>query len=234
VTDGKNKTITLNNVGNNDQTFTITSESGQLQTYTVHVYKLNNVADLETLTLTNGLTLNFEAGTTTYDVTAPYKTTSTTVGATAVSGATVKSGTGLFELTNIAPTKNTKQVVVEAENCKTEYNAVPGNTCTEKTYTINVTRTAASTNNNAGEVKVTKGAQEYTVTPKGDSEFDVVVPNNISDVTINVTAEDTLATVSAEGKNGTQMLNVIGNNDYTFKITSESGVEKNTQFIHID
>ena len=71
-------------------------------------------------------------------------------------------------------------VTVSPENCKSTYASVPGNTCVTKTYTVNVTRTAASTNANLADLKV----NNVTVPQFSADRFEY----DLDDVANNVTA----------------------------------------------
>lgn len=213
------------NIGNNDFDIVVTAASGDTKTYTVSVYRLSNDATLSSLTLTNSISIgSLQTGKYIYTATVPYETTNTTVSATAThTNATVKSGTGAWNLTNTGTTKNTKIVKVEAENCKTEYASVPGNSCTDQDYTIEITREAASNNNFLSDLTVDgttvpgfiKTTKTYTLSD---------VSNSKTTMTIGATVEDTgKATI----KSGTGTVNLgVGNNSFDVVVKAQDGTEE--------
>ncbi len=197
----------------------VTAESGNVKTYTVKLYRLDNTNTLSSLALSNvTLSPSFASGTTSYTASVPYTTSSTNVSATASSSKATLSGTGSKSL---AVGSNTVNVVVSPENCKSDYSSVPGNTCQTKTYTVTVTRAAASTNNYLSDLKVdgatvtgfNKNTLEYTLTPVAASK---------SSIAIAATAEDTTATITGTG---TKTLST-GNNSYNIVVKAQSGAER--------
>ena len=211
-------------VGDNNFDIVVTAANGDTETYTVNVYRLSNDATLTSLTLTNSISIgSLQAGKYTYTATVPYTTTSTTVSATAThTNATVKSGTGAWNLTDTGTTKNTKIVKVEAENCKTEYRSVPGNSCTDQDYTIEITREAASSNKFLSDLTVDgttvpgfiKTTKTYTLPD---------VSNSKTTMTIGATVEDTgKATI----KSGTGSVNLnVGDNTFNVVVKAQDGTE---------
>lgn len=136
-------------VGDNPFSIVVTAQNGDTETYYIHVYRLSDDATLSEITLTNDITV----GTITdevyvYTANIPYSTKNTNVSATTThNNAFVESGTGDWTFTNSGDTINTKDIIVKAENCSEIYADVEGNECTSKTYTLNISREAASTNN---------------------------------------------------------------------------------------
>ncbi len=218
-------------VGDNSFDIVVTAASGATKTYTVHVYRLSNDATLSSLTLTNQVSIGaLQAGKYTYTATVPYATASTTVSATATNtNATVKSGTGLWNLTNTGATKNTKIVKVEAENCKTEYRSVPGNSCTDQDYTIEITREEASSNNYLSSLTTdgtsvpgfVKTTNTYTLPDVSASKTSMTIAAVVEDTgkakivsgigTVNLSVGDNSFDVVVEAENGTR-------NTYTIKV----------------
>lgn len=213
------------NVGDNSFNIVVQPQSPSASTeiYVVNVKRLSNDTSLKTLSL-SGITLdnNLTSGIYTYNATVLYSTSKTTVTAVANnSEANVKSGTGLWELVNTGDTINSRKVTVEAEDCKDEYQAVLDNSCSSQDYTLNITRTAASTNNNLSDIKIDGTSL---------SEF---VSNNLEYTLANVANSKT--TINVEGILEDEKATLVGNGDYnlnvgdntiTLKVESESGQVK--------
>jgi len=212
-------------VGDNSFDIVVTAASGATETYTVHVYRLSNDATLSSLTLTNSVSIGaLQAGKYNYTATVPYATSSTNVSATAThSKAFVESGTGNWSLTNTGATKNTKTVVVKAENCLTTYASVPGNSCTSQNYTIEITREEASDNNYLSSLTVdgvsVPGFQKTT-----DTYALSDVANSKSTMTI---AADVDEPGKAKIVSGTGTVNLaVGSNSFDVVVEAENGVQR--------
>ena len=203
-----------------------TAESGDTDTYTVNVYRLNNDATLSSLGLTNVDFGTFNKDTTTYTATVPFTTTSTTVSATPTdsTNATV-SGTGNKSL-DIG--ENTISVEVTPENCKSEYSSVIGNTCTKKTYTVTVTREPASEDAKLDDLKV-----DGTTVPGFDPETTTytldAVANNKTSITIEATSSEEHATITGTGNKNLS----VGDNSFDVVVTAQDGTTKKTYTINI-
>ena len=230
---------TKNNLKIGDNTFniTVTPQSGVLQTYTVVVRRLNNEARLSSLSLSGINIGTFSDSKTTYTATVPYATSSTSVTAdvyglasgtctecTATDNAgkaTIKSGTGSWTLSNSGETLNTRNVVVQAENCATKYNSVPGNSgaCVEKTYTINVTRTAASSVKTLSDLTI-NGTTVTGFSPTTYRYNYGNVPNSTNLVNLNATVTDSTSTIISTL--GNKSLSV-GDNTLTVTVQAEDG-----------
>ena len=219
------------NVGENNFNLVVQSQDGTQEIYRLTVYRLNNDATLKSLTLTNGVNIGtFRGGTTSYTATVPYKTKSSEVTAlTNDSNAVITSGTGTFDFTNYGTTTNTHNIVVNAENCDSKYASVPGNTCTSKTYTITVTRTSPSSNNNLSNLTV----NNKTVTNFNKNTLEYTLPNVSNETTsllIGAVVEDT---DKAQIKSGTGTVNLnIGDNTLNIVVQAENGDEK-TYKLHV-
>ena len=215
-------------VGNNQFTITVLSESGTPKDYTVNVYRLSNNANLSALSLTDVDFGTFAAGTTSYTATVPYTTSSTTVSATVADTNKATLASGATGNKNLSVGSNPISVTVNAENCKSEYSSVPGNTCTNKTYTVTVTREAASDNANAATLTVdgisvpefNKDTLVYTLDD---------VANNKTNVIIAATSEEEHATITGIG---TRDLSV-GDNALKVKITAQDGTTSKEYTINI-
>ena len=219
------------NVGENNFNLVVQSQDGTQEIYRLTVYRLNNDAALKSLTLTNGVNIGtFSGGTTSYTATVPYKTKSSEVTAlTNDSNAVITSGTGTFDFTNYGTTTNTHNIVVNAENCDSKYASVPGNTCTSKTYTITVTRTSPSSNNNLSNLTV----NNKTVTNFNKNTLEYTLPNVSNETTsllVGAVVEDT---DKAQIKSGTGTVNLnIGDNTLNIVVQAENGDEK-TYKLHV-
>ena len=219
------------NVGENNFNLVVQSQDGTQEIYRLTVYRLNNDATLKSLTLTNGVNIGtFSGGTTSYTATVPYKTKSSEVTAlTNDSNAVITSGTGSFDFTNYGTTTNTHNIVVNAENCDSKYASVPGNTCTSKTYTITVTRTSPSSNNNLSNLTV----NNKTVTNFNKNTLEYTLPNVSNETTsllVGAVVEDT---DKAQIKSGTGTVNLnIGDNTLNIVVQAENGDEK-TYKLHV-
>ena len=219
-------TVSDLSVGNNSNTITVLSESGDPKDYTVNVYRLSDDADLSALTLSGIDFGTFSPSTTSYSKTVPYTTSSTTVGATVHdTGKATASGTGNK---NLQVGENTISVEVTPENCKSDYSSVPGNTCTKKTYTVTVTREAASEDATLSDLKV-----DGTSVPGFDPdtyEYNLpAVANDKASVNITYDTTDNDATVTG---NGTRDLSV-GDNALEVVVTAQDGTTKKTYTINI-
>lgn len=216
-----NKTLS---VGDNSFNLVVQSQNGTQEIYTINVKRLSNDITLKSLNLT-GATLDYPLSNNvfTYTATVPYVTNQTTVSAAAThKNATVKSGTGAWNLTNYGTNLNTKTITVEAEDCDTSYASVPGNSCTSKDYTLNVTRTAPSSDNTLLDLKV----DGQTVPDFNSNKTTYILPNvtnSKSSVNITATTSDTKATVTGTG---TKNL-VVGDNTFTVTVTAEDKTTKN-------
>lgn len=207
-------------VGDNSFNLVVQSQNLNQEIYAIKIYRLSNDTNLKTLSL-SGITLDnsLTTGIYTYTATVPYSLSSTTVSAsTNHKNATIKSGTGTWNLTNTGATLNTKKVTVEAEDCNSTYASVPGNSCTSKDYTLNITRTAASTDNNLTDIKVdgvsisgfTSNTLEYVIAD---------VANSKTSINVSGTLSDSKATLTGAGK---KSLNV-GDNTITLTVKAEDG-----------
>ena len=204
----------------------VTAQSGDTDTYSVGIYRLNNNADLSALGLTDVDFGTFSSNTTSYTATVPFTTTSTTVSATAAdsTNATV-SGTGAK---NLSIGENTISVEVTPENCKSQYSSVPGNTCVTKTYTVTVTRVPASEDAKLDDLTV-----DGTTVPGFDPETTEYtlddVANNKASVTIGATTSEEHATIEGTGAQNLS----VGNNALKVTVTAQDGTTVKEYTINI-
>ena len=210
------------------------AESGATDTYTVNIYRLDNNANLTALSLGSGVTLSptFASGTTSYTASVPYSTSSVSVSATKASTKASVSGTGNKNLTAGGVTN--VQVVVTPECAGSAYSSVPGNTgtaCQAKTYTVAVTRAAASTNNYLSSLTV-DGTSVPSFNKTNNGPYNLEVNGNVSSVTIGATVEDTGKATIGSGNTGSKTLN-DGNNSFNVVVTPESTTPTRTYTINV-
>lgn len=210
-----NKTLS---VGDNSFNLVVQSQNGTQEIYTINIKRLSNDANLKTLSL-SGVTLDYELSSSvyTYTATVPYATNTTTVSATTNhANAKIQEGIGSFPLSNYGTTLNTKKIIVKAEDCDDAYQSVSGNSCTTKEYTLNITRTAPSSDKALKDLKI----DNVTVTGFSPTTLTYTLPNqanNKTSININAIANDSKSTVTG---NGNKTLNV-GDNTFTIKVTAE-------------
>lgn len=210
-------------VGDNSFNLVVQSQNGTQEIYTINVKRLSNDITLKSLNLT-GINLDYPLSNSvfTYTATVPYANMQTTVSAEANhKNATVKSGTGVWNLTNYGTTINTKTINVEAEDCLATYQNVPGNSCTNKNYTLNITRNAPSSDNTLSDLKV-DGQTVSDFTPNKTTYILSDVSNNKTSVNITATVSDTKATITGTG---TKNL-IVGDNTFTVTVTAEDSTTK--------
>jgi formylglycine-generating enzyme required for sulfatase activity len=223
--------IALLNTGSTVNTITIlvTAQDGTQQAYTVNVTRtaVSSNANLSNLTVSAGtLTPDFAAATITYSLTVPYATTALTVTPTAAStlaGTTVNgtSNTSGVEsqAVNLSVGENTVQIAVTAQDT------------TVKTYTVTVTRAAASTVNTISTLSLSTG----TLSPAFDAatiSYTASVDNAVSSVTVTPTVSDSTATVkvntatvtSGSASGGIDL--IVGANTITVEVTAQRGTVK--------
>ena len=210
-------------VGDNSFNLVVQSENLSQEIYVIKVYRLSNDASLKTLSLSGvSLDTSLTTGVYTYTATVPYSINSTTVSATANhTHASVKSGTGSWDFSNTGSDINTKTVTVEAEDCDSKYTSVAGNSCTSQNYTLNVTRTAASTDNHLTDIKV----DGVSISGFNSSKYEYTLPNvanNKSSVSVTATLSDSKASLTGDGNKNL----IVGDNKITLTVTSESGAKQ--------
>ncbi len=220
-------------VGTNSFDIIVTNpNNGETGVYTIEVKRLSNEAKLSGLTLsgiTDGWTFN--ENTKTYNITVPYATSSTTVTGTPKSPATIESGNGAWNLS--VGTSNTRNIVVASEECDSAYasdmtNA--GATCTKETYTINITRSAASTDAKLSALSV----DGYNFTSGFNSDtFSYTlenIPNNVTSLTVNATKNDSKASNPVITGNTSIP---VGDSNITVKVVAEDGTTEKTYTIAV-
>ncbi len=215
------------------ETFMVTPEPGSsasVAQYKITIKRLDNSTSLKSISLTNVTGFVFNESTKEYNLTVPYQTTNTTVTATLPdsSKATIKSGTGAWDLTNYGSTVNTKIIRVEAEDCKYDNVAVPGNTCTFEEYKINITRTSPDNDSSLSSLEVKNNSTgsiiydlDKTFNP-GTLSYTVTVPYETNTVYIEGTANSLLhknitgtGNVTLTGNTTVQNITVTAEDDTT-------------------
>lgn len=207
-------------VGNNKIKVIVQAQNGEIETYIVNVYRLNNDASLKSLSLSDNINIeNFNSSQTMYTATVLYSISRTTVTAiTTDLNARILNGTGLWELNNYGTVVNTNDIVINAENCDSKYNNVTNNSCTSKTYTIKITRESPSSNTYLSDLSINgttienfnKNIYEYTLPS---------VANNVSSLNLSATVEDT-EKAKIISTLGNKNLNV-GDNKLSIKVEAE-------------
>lgn len=213
------------NIGENNFNIIVQSESGTQDIYKLTIYRLNSDANLKTLSLTNDVNIGvFDSGKTSYSASIPYSIKSTNIIAkTNDAKATIMSGTGDFKFINTGTNLNIREIVVYAEDCKEEYASVLDNTCTSKTYTIQVSRENPSTNNYLSDLTISN----KTITNFNKEQLEYNLPN-VSNAT---TSLDINATVEDVGKStivsGIGKINLnVGNNTISVVVKAEDNTER--------
>ena len=104
--------------------------------------------------------------------------------------------------------------------------------CSIKTYTISVTRAAASTNNNLSALAIKDGATPVVLNPAfapATTSYNADVADNVALVTVQPTTADPTATVTVNGTNAAAPVAVSLNavdNPITIEVTAQSGAKK--------
>ena len=221
--------------GSNSFVFTVTAADGQVETHTINIYRLSNDASVTSITA-DGIELTKESDNKTYTGLTSYADTDTTIYVTpAHQNASTTSGAGSWTFTSSGPTVNTRNVVVSAENCKTEYMSIGENTCATKTYTINITRTNASQNANLSDLSYGyNGASVATVGGFNKTTYTYNlgnVPYETNSITIAGIVDDT---GKASILSGTGDFNIkVGANTFEVKVKAEDGTTTQTYKLNV-
>ena len=188
---------------------------------------ISNNANLSSLTTTGGsLTPAFDSAITAYSLTVPYTTSTTTVTPTTavstssvtVNGSPVASGSASGVI-NLSVGPNTITTTVTAQDG------------TPKSYTLSVTRTAASTNSNLASLVPSTGS----LSPAFDSAittYTMTVPYAVDAMTLSPTVADNFSTVQVNGSpvpSGTASgpINLVeGPNTLTTTVTAQDASTK--------
>ena len=187
-------------VGMNSFTISVTAASGDIENYTINVYRLSNDASIDSLT-TDGITLTRSNDGLTYTGTTTFDDTSTVINVTAhhqnavvATGNGTTTGPGNWTFTNSGDTANVRTVTVQAENCNSNYASISGNSCTSVDYTIRISRTAASNVATLSDLKV-DGTSISGFSPSIKEYNYGDVANNKTSVQIAATLTDSKGTI---------------------------------------
>ncbi|MBR4830707.1 MAG: cadherin-like beta sandwich domain-containing protein [Bacilli bacterium] len=217
-------------VGNNSFEISVVSESGDPELYTVNVYKLSNNANLSALGLTNVDFGEFKSGTTSYTATVPYTTSSTTVSATVADTGKATLASGSTGNKTLSVGSNPINVTVNAENCKSQYSTVPGNTCTSKTYTVTVTREEPSTISTLNDLLANNTRVKGFQPGDGTKTYTLDdVPYNTQTLNITYVKGESHETVTGDGSKTLS----VGNNTFNVVVTAQDGTTKTTYTIKV-
>ncbi len=196
--------------GKNTFTVTVTAENGSKKTYNIVVNKpdprsKNN--NLKSLSVSGG-TINFDKNTTSYLIKVEHDVENVTITAQAEDNKASVSGTGTKTLKDYV---NEFKIVVKAENEST------------KTYIVKVARKdeggnfgKLSTDNTVKSISVTNYDIKFN---KDTKKYNVLVDENVNEVEIKVTPNDSKSTVSIE--NNTDLK--AGLNKVIVKVIAENG-----------
>jgi LPXTG-motif cell wall-anchored protein len=165
-------------------------------------------ATLSSLAVSTGtLSPVFASATTGYSVSVPNAVNSITLTATKADANATVTGDGT-KLLSVGT--NTFMVTVTAED-----------EIAEKTYTVTVTRAAASTDANLINLSVSPGTLSPAFSP-GTTSYTVSVPNATDSITLTAETTDTNATITGDG---VKSLNV-GENKFEITVTAQDGITK--------
>ncbi len=196
--------------GKNTFGVTVTAENGSKKTYNIVINKpdprsKNN--NLKSLSVSQG-TIDFNKNTTSYLIRVEHDVNEVTITAQAEDGKAIVSGTGTKTLKDYV---NEFKVVVKAENEST------------KTYIVKVARKdeqgnygKLSTDNTVKSISITNQDFKFN---KDTKKYNILVDEDINEVEIKVTPNDSKATVSIENNTNLKP----GLNEVKVKVTSESG-----------
>ena len=195
------------NYGINTIQIIVVSESGKSNIYTFKITRLDNRSGnnyLSKLSISDGtLVPEFNKNTLVYDVSIPTTIDNLTVTASLEdSKASFVSNYGP-RVVNLTNGSNSILIQVKAENGDT------------KTYTINVTKSDKKSNNYLKSIKLSSGTIEFK---KDTLEYKVSVLNEIEEMEITATTEDSSAKIQVIGNKNL----VVGENIYTIQVTAEN------------
>ena len=204
-----------------DVSITVTAEDpNYTKTYKVSIYRepagsFSADATLKALSVTGG-SLSFSPATKDYEVTIP----SSYAGAVSVTyeknhiGATVTTVPVNLDNISIAPgTTETVSILVTAED-----------NVTTEAYTVKIKRDSVILDNNANlsGITLSDGSLSFNA---ATTEYDVVVENAVSSITVTATAESAKATVVVD-PSGSVSLTAGAKTSITIYVTAEDGTPK--------
>lgn len=201
--------------GKNTFNIVVTSETGAKRTYVINITRPdkrstnNNLSSLKV----NVGTISFNKNTTTYNLNVNSNVTKAKVEATLEdSKATFTNKFGPREV-SLNYGKNAIQIKIKAENGS------------EKVYTINITRKDnRSSNSDLSDITISSGNITFD---KNQTEYKVVVDNDVEDFTISAKQADSKAKIEYVKSNKLS----VGENAITIKVTAENGTVKTYKLI---
>ncbi|MGV7116504.1 cadherin-like beta sandwich domain-containing protein [Paenibacillus kyungheensis] len=212
-------------VGSNTITTVVTAQDGTTtKTYTITVTRAGSSnADLSALSLSAGtLSPTFASGTTSYTASVSNATTSLTV------TPTVADSTASVTVNGVAVTSgNASGAIALAVGSNTITTVVTAQDGTTRTYTLTVTRKAATNNANLANILISAG----TLSPAFDTTitaYNASVTATTSSIDITPTTQDINATVKINGNNissgNTSSVNLaVGVNTVAIEVTAQDG-----------
>lgn len=222
TTETPNSTPVLYGIAANSNQFTAVGDSGAIRTQAIAAASTD--ATLSALTIDQGtLSPTFASGTTSYSASVAYTVTSVNITPTVnqanatvkVNGTTTTSGSA--QAVSLSVGSNSIPVVVTAQDASTT-----------KTYTINVTRAAASTDANLSNFTISAGTLSPTFA-SGTTSYTASVPNNVTSLTVTPTTSSTNSTVTINGTTVTSgsasgsISLAVGNNTISTVVTAQDG-----------
>ena len=224
-------TVTLER-GNNVITVEVTAEDGTTKkTYTVTVTRAaaSTDATLSGLALSNVEFGTFASGTESYTASVAYSVSETTVTPTVNDS----DATYVIKLGGTEDTDGTVPLAVGSNVITVKVTAE--DETTEKTYTVTVTRSAASTDATLSGLAFS-GVDFGTFASTTES-YTANVANNVSQTTVTPTLNDSDATYiiklgGTEDTDGTVSL-AVGSNVITVEVTAEDGTTKKTYTVNV-
>lgn len=220
TTETPNSTPVLYGIASNSNQFTAVGDSGAIRTQAIAA---STDSTLSNLTINQGtLSPTFASGTTSYSASVAFSVTSINITPTVnqanatvkVNGTTTTSGTA--QAVSLSVGTNSIPVVVTAQDGSTT------------TYTINVTRAAASTNANLSNLTLSQGTLSPTFA-SATTSYTANVANNVTSLTVTPTNANSNATVTVNGTTVTSgnasgsIALAVGNNTITTRVTAQDG-----------
>ena len=240
VTSGSASSAIALTVGDNTINIVVTApDSSTMQSYSITVTRAalgaSNDADLSALTISSGtLSPVFASGTTSYTVTVGYSVANLTVTPTVnqdaatvtVNGTAVNSGVASNAITLNEGT-NTINIEVTAEDV-----------ATTQTYSITVTRAAASNDAALSALTISSGILD-PVFASATTSYDVTVDNSVANLTVTPTVNQAAATVTVNGtavNSGVASSAIalsVGGNTINIVVTAEDATTTQTYSITV-
>lgn len=222
TTETPNSTPVLYGIASNSNQFTAVGDAGAIRTQAIAAASTD--ATLSNLTI-NQVTLSptFASGTINYNASVAYTVTSVNITPTVnqanatvkVNGTTTTSGSA--QAVSLSVGSNSIPVVVTAQDGSTT-----------KTYTINVTRAAASTDANLSNFTISAGTLSPTFS-SGTTSYTANVANNVTSLTVTPTTSSANSTVTVNGTTVTSGSTsgsiplAVGNNTISTVVTAQDG-----------